>query len=280
MSGFETSRFVGLSESMAKHMSCSICLGIYCKPVETQCGHTFCQQCIKQWINQNNNSCPQCRQQLANKRKRNSRNNNNSIDESVMFWETNRNFVNLINDLKIKCDFVLKGCNEVLELGLLSDHLEKCDYNYCKTCGLKMGKKDEHNCIELLKRDRNKFKQLFIETQRFVEKYKHDLNDNKNQLMTKSLIFEEKIQKYTERIDELVNEKLDFEKERQQLMEKISSLEKMIANNNNEKTANVLNYSSVDSSSAPVLVNDCDKRTESNEVVNEYKESESFETIN
>jgi hypothetical protein len=123
-----------------------------------------------------------------------------------------------------------------------------------------------------LKKDRNQFKQLFIETQSFAEKYKHDLNDNKNQPMTKSSIFDEKIQKFTERIDELMNEKLDFEKERQELIEKISSLEKIIANNNNEKTANVLNYFSVSSSSAPVLANDCDKRTESNEVVNECNE--------
>jgi hypothetical protein len=278
MSGFDISRFIDLSESNAKHMSCSICLGIYCKPVETQCGHTFCQQCIKQWINQNNNSCPQCRQQLANKRKRNSRNNNNSIDESVMFWETNRNFVYLINDLKIKCDFVSNGCKEVLELGSLSKHLEECNYNLCISCGLKMGKKVEHNCIELLKKERDYYKQQSIDSQNVAEKYKHELNDTKNQLIIQSISFNDIIKK----------EKINFEKEKQKLKEKVLRIEEKISIicNKNEMIANVLTDCKVISALLKAI--DCDKRTESEQQIqkrteflqkkrSEWKEKQNFQ---
>jgi hypothetical protein len=112
-----------------------------------------------------------------------------------MFWETNRNFNNLINDLKIKCDFVSNGCKEVLELGSLSKHLEECDYNLCISCGLKMGKKVEHNCIELLKKERDYYKQQSFDSQNVVLKCKHELNDTKNQLSIQSINFDEIIKK-------------------------------------------------------------------------------------
>jgi hypothetical protein len=65
---------------------------------------------------------------------------------------------NFINKLIIKCDFVDKGCEIVFELGLLSKHLEECNYNICESCGYKMGKKEDHNCIELLKAENNNLK--------------------------------------------------------------------------------------------------------------------------
>jgi flagellar biosynthesis chaperone FliJ len=221
MSGFETSKFVDLNESLETHLSCGICYGIYNKPVETQCGHTFCEQCIKQWFeNDINKSCPFCKQQLGNKRKRNTR-NDNSFDSNVLFSKSQRILliIDLINDLKIKCDFVSNGCQEVLKLVSLSKHLEECDYNLCITCGIKMGKKDEHNCIELLKKERDYYKQQSSESKKEVDKYKADFIVAKNQLKIKSISFEEEKNKLKQEISKSENEKQELKAQIEKLID-------------------------------------------------------------
>ncbi len=183
MSGFDISRFVDLNESLETHLMCSICHAIYNNPVETQCGHTFCEDCIIRWINTTSTykTCPDCRQQLRRKRKKNTL-NNDSIDTLLYFSKTNRKFIDLINDLRIKCDFVEKGCNQVFKLSSLSKHMEECDYNLCQTCGLKLGKNNEHNCIELLIRDRNCLKQKLIDSEIEVQKFKIKSNDSDQEI--------------------------------------------------------------------------------------------------
>ena len=41
--------------------SCIICFNSYQKPTKIFCGHTFCQECIKNWSSQSD-KCPVCRQ--------------------------------------------------------------------------------------------------------------------------------------------------------------------------------------------------------------------------
>ncbi|CAG2168333.1 unnamed protein product [Oppiella nova] len=58
MSGYDCNRFVGLSESDKDELSCGICLNIFRDPVVAQCcRQTFCTQCIRDWL-KNNNECP------------------------------------------------------------------------------------------------------------------------------------------------------------------------------------------------------------------------------
>jgi hypothetical protein len=65
MSGYELIRFVDLSESDAQEYTCSICQGIFCNPVVTNCClQTFCKQCINDWL-EINNTCPYDRQTLS-----------------------------------------------------------------------------------------------------------------------------------------------------------------------------------------------------------------------
>lgn len=45
--------------------NCPICLGpLSQEQYLTKCEHTFCKQCLDDWIKQNKNSCPNCRQDL------------------------------------------------------------------------------------------------------------------------------------------------------------------------------------------------------------------------
>jgi E3 ubiquitin-protein ligase NRDP1 len=64
MSGYDLSRFIGLSQSESEELICSICQGIFRNPVVTNCClQAFCEQCINNWL-ENNNTCPYDRQPL------------------------------------------------------------------------------------------------------------------------------------------------------------------------------------------------------------------------
>ena len=52
--------------SLTKHYSCTICQEIFINPSVTNCGHTFCYQCIKKWRRQKRKQaqCPLCRERI------------------------------------------------------------------------------------------------------------------------------------------------------------------------------------------------------------------------
>lgn len=154
MSGYEISRFFKLSENEAKHLKCGICLGIYYKPVVIQCGHSFCHNCIKDWV-KTSKTCPLCRHELNDKKRSLATDDNNS-DLIIMHSEPTRIVTDLLNDLLIKCDFYDNGCHEEIRLESLPLHLEKCVYNLCVVCELKLGQKSVHSCIQSLKKEKRK----------------------------------------------------------------------------------------------------------------------------
>merc|ERR1711969_467810 len=48
-------------------LQCSICLDVLDQPVTPQCGHNFCQTCLRDWRRQprsKSNSCPLCDKKL------------------------------------------------------------------------------------------------------------------------------------------------------------------------------------------------------------------------
>jgi hypothetical protein len=64
ISGYELSRFVGLSQSDSEKYICSICQDIFRNPVVTNCClQTFYEQCINGWL-ETNNTCPYDRKPL------------------------------------------------------------------------------------------------------------------------------------------------------------------------------------------------------------------------
>ena len=190
MCGFEVNRFVDLSESVSKHLICSICLNIFRNAIRSECEHNFCRQCVGNWIKSNKNYCPECRKAFI-KRKRNLR---TSCDDNTLIvcdfvFKTNLMANNLINELKIKCDFESNGCKEVIELGLLSSllssHLKECQHKICKNCGFPFREHIEHipqKCIERLKNDKNESKKKL-----------NEINEKFNELKEKYLKLENKV---------------------------------------------------------------------------------------
>lgn len=58
MPGYEQSRFVDASPKELNELLCMICQDVFCQPVVTSCcGQTFCESCIKSWID-SNHTCP------------------------------------------------------------------------------------------------------------------------------------------------------------------------------------------------------------------------------
>ncbi|XP_072889323.1 zinc-binding protein A33-like isoform X2 [Hemitrygon akajei] len=61
-------------ESLTEEAICPICLDFFTEPVILECGHNFCRSCITQcWERQERNSCPECREEIADRTLRVSR---------------------------------------------------------------------------------------------------------------------------------------------------------------------------------------------------------------
>ncbi|XP_072893057.1 nuclear factor 7, brain-like [Hemitrygon akajei] len=64
----------GQVESLIEEVICPICLDFFTDPVSLECSHNFCRSCITLcWERQERNSCPECREEIADRTLRASR---------------------------------------------------------------------------------------------------------------------------------------------------------------------------------------------------------------
>ena len=147
MPGFEESKFIDLTERVANHLMCSICLNIFDNAVMSECGHSFCKACVQQWVEGQHNKCPNCKTQFSRKRMIS---NENQVFIAGYVFKPNFTANGIISDLKTKCEFEFNGCPEVMDFGLLSTHMKVCEHRLCKTCGSIAGRPEVHNCEQIL----------------------------------------------------------------------------------------------------------------------------------
>ncbi|XP_078490796.1 zinc finger protein [Ciona intestinalis] len=111
--------------SLDNKYMCPICLLALRDPVQTECGHRFCHLCILRCI-RSKASCP--------------------VDQRTLFSNQlfqDRSAHREVLDLKAKCPNI--GCNLVVELRNIKDHITKCPHRRtpCKNgCGLELLEQD------------------------------------------------------------------------------------------------------------------------------------------
>ncbi|XP_059814014.1 zinc-binding protein A33-like [Hypanus sabinus] len=58
----------GETESLSEEVICPVCLDFFTDPVTLECGHNFCRSCITRcWEREERNSCPECREEFADR---------------------------------------------------------------------------------------------------------------------------------------------------------------------------------------------------------------------
>ena len=154
MSTLKRECVVGKTKNELDEFSCGICQELYRQPMVTNCcQQTYCKTCIEEWLRRRK-TCPNCRNDLL-------------INE---LFTAPRLVVNLLNEMSVKCDNHVNGCQELVAFGQFSSHLKLCQFNVCKTCGFKGN--DEHNCLEFVK-------EKYFKVNEENEKYKTEIENFK-----------------------------------------------------------------------------------------------------
>ena len=112
--GLDLERFDD-KENILEDLKCMICFDVLETPVQTQCEHSFCEACIKGWLDQGNNTCPTDRQPLT--------------QEALK--PPSRITRQLLDKLNIRCKHYAEGCRlmaKVEDMPHLIDH----ELNHCK----------------------------------------------------------------------------------------------------------------------------------------------------
>jgi len=158
MPGFESKRFVNISEAQKEDLMCGICLAIVNNPLTAKCcKQLYCYDCIKEWLSCST-TCPYDR---------------NLMNMSDL--QTSDKVSHLMKDLEIHCEYEGNGCDQTVRLSGLSEHSDGCLYNpfrKCITCGLIMGDIHTHNCIERLIEEKEKLLKETIELKSQLNSYK------------------------------------------------------------------------------------------------------------
>lgn len=112
---------------------CSLCLNVLRKPVQCQRNeHHFCKSCITRHLKQSM-VCPSCKEDLSLETLR----------------PASQILAKLLSQLKIRCDYSRRGCNEVMKVEELESHHKVCNFApvVCsnKDCSEVVNRRDQVN---------------------------------------------------------------------------------------------------------------------------------------
>ena len=164
--GLDVNRF---PDNVDEEFKCSICLNILERPVHGSCGHVFCLSCISVWLesqsrrSEANSLAHLIRQPLNGNQPFSPRVCGTCpVDRSALrkeeLVEAALPFRAFLSRLRIKCDNEPFGCQSIVPMGNLKDHLRDCNFNpdekiECTNgCRCLMPRrylvKDAHNCLK------------------------------------------------------------------------------------------------------------------------------------
>jgi hypothetical protein len=170
MPGFDSKRFLSITQSEKDELMCGICLGIVNNPYLAKCCRKlYCFDCINEWL-QCSNTCPRDRSPLR-----------------VQDLLQSEKYCKLMENFEIHCDYESYGCKQTVTLKNLSQHLQSCVYDperKCNVCGLMMGDIKNHNCIQLLIGEKNKYKNENEILRTKINEYKQRIFDVSHRKLT------------------------------------------------------------------------------------------------
>lgn len=106
--GYEDDLFIN---PVADNLHCPICFNVLKEPMQCENEHYYCRPCITRHL-QESRTCPTCLETLT-------------LDT---LRPPSRFVRQIISQLKIRCKYMARGCNEVMELELLEAHVRKCNF--------------------------------------------------------------------------------------------------------------------------------------------------------
>ncbi|CAG2116685.1 unnamed protein product [Medioppia subpectinata] len=140
MAGYDSDRFVGLTQEDEHELSCAICKNILLEPRVIQCcQQTFCNHCITEWFKRSP-LCPVCRHQMRG-------------NASARLSRPSLILNNRLKKLRIVCNHKERGCQEVLTLDRLGSHSRSCPHRdgVCQECWKSQCvRKSARNCVTAL----------------------------------------------------------------------------------------------------------------------------------
>ncbi len=125
--GYEDERF---QHPVGQSFHCGICYNVVKDPAMCRHNeHLFCRACITRRL-MDSQTCPSCLEPLT-------------VDTLT---QPSRTVMNLLSELKIRCQFFYRGCEEFIELGNVDRHVKDCGFApaMCSNegCRLEVNKQD------------------------------------------------------------------------------------------------------------------------------------------
>lgn len=106
---FQITRNFINNENISMNLQCSICNEIFNNPMRLDCGHTYCYDCLSDWLKKSG-QCPNCRVIIAE----------SLISRDLLAY-------NITMELDVTCNNESKGCPWKGQLGSLVNHMKSCD---------------------------------------------------------------------------------------------------------------------------------------------------------
>ena len=124
--GYDEDRFTSV---VPRDLICGICLRVLREPRLCEDGeHAFCFSCISQHPD-GSHTCPKCRKDLTRK----------TLVRPQSYLRKS------LGELKIKCDYIQRGCFDQIQLENLPDHVKLCGFApvTCENCNWEINRKDK-----------------------------------------------------------------------------------------------------------------------------------------
>ncbi|XP_015782881.1 V(D)J recombination-activating protein 1 isoform X2 [Tetranychus urticae] len=109
--GYDLKRFSDLGV-LAEDITCPICMNVFRDPVTTKCRHTYCRDCLYEWL-QRHKTCPLDQLPIESY---------DTLTKPPIF------VINILGRLLIFCDYKEKGCQKTVKLEDLAQHVATCPF--------------------------------------------------------------------------------------------------------------------------------------------------------